>query len=176
MVEKEESAKKPTLYDLRVKHGGNLRELAQQSGVDGTRVHAMLLNAGVTLPDAHAVLAAFNSINQTSYRLNELDVRFIGNKSQKPLSPATDTRPTFQQVCEKAGVSWMDVSRGAAVPDEVGYQMYKGAAVFVEDCDDMLAVLSALTGQNWTRAEVGGILLRTDIWNNPRLPDNERMQ
>ncbi|MBV8694616.1 MAG: hypothetical protein JO125_01125 [Chloroflexi bacterium] len=84
--------------------------------------------------------------------------------------------PTFGQVCEQAGLTWREVSRGAAVPDKMGYQMYKGAPVFVDDCDDLLAILSELTGETRTRAEVGGIRLRSDTWNNPRLPGNEWMQ
>ncbi|MBV9690693.1 MAG: hypothetical protein JO202_13405 [Ktedonobacteraceae bacterium] len=54
--------------------------------------------------------------------------------------------------------------------------MYKGAPLFVEDCDDLLAMLSDLSGETWTRAGVGGIRLRTDSWDNPRLAGSEWMQ
>jgi hypothetical protein len=175
MVEKQEPRKKLTLSDLLIKHSDHLRELAQCSALHATRVQAMLLNTAVTLPEAQAILAAFNRLHQTSYSLDDLDVQFVEHTGQhhNPLSPAPQTRPTFQQLCQHAGVSWLEVSRGAGVPDVVGYRMYKGAAVFVEDCDDLLAVLSALTEQSWTREQVGGLLLRTDSWNNPRLPAQE---
>lgn len=54
------------------------------------------------------------------------------------------------------------------MPDEVGFALYNGEVVFVKDCDDVLAVLSPVTGENRTRAEVGGIRLRSNTWNNPR--------
>ena len=135
----------------------------------------VLLNRGVKGCEGELILAAFNRINQTSYLLDDIEVHVV-DEYQEQLSTSTDTRPTFGQVCEQASLTWREVSRGAAVPDTVGYQMYKGAAVFVEDWDDMLAVLSALTGKNWTHAQVGGIRLRSDIWNNPRPRGNEWMQ
>ena len=144
MVDKQEPAHTPTFYDLRVKHGGNIGHLAQVSGVDGTRVHAMLLNRGVTRSDAEGILSAFNRLHNTAYTLDDIEVHLV-EQYQEQASASADTRPTFGQVCEQAGLSWREVSRGAAVPDMVGYQMYKGAPVFVEDCDDLLAVLSALT-------------------------------
>ncbi|MBV9690145.1 MAG: hypothetical protein JO202_10610 [Ktedonobacteraceae bacterium] len=167
MVDKQEPAHKPTFYDLRVKHGGNIGHLAQVSGVEGCHVHAMLLNRGVTRSDAERILTAFNRLNNTIYTLEDIQVHLL-EEDQEQESASEDRRPTFRQICEQTGMSWVEVSRGAAVPETVGYQMYKGDPVFVEDCDDLLAVLSDLSGETWTRAEVGGIRLRSDTWNNPR--------
>ncbi|MBV9020868.1 MAG: hypothetical protein JOZ71_09165 [Ktedonobacteraceae bacterium] len=92
MVEEQGPAHKPTLYDLRVKHGGgNIGNLAQVSGIDDRHVYTMLLNRGVTHPDAERILTAFNHINQTSYALDELEVHLVDDYQEQP-SASADSR------------------------------------------------------------------------------------
>jgi hypothetical protein len=168
MVEQEAVPSKPTFYGLRFKHGGTIGQLAQVSGMDGRRIHAMLLNQGVTRSDAERILAAFNHINHTSYVLDHLEVRLVEEYPEPPPASA-DRRPTFRELCERYALAWRDLSRGAGVPDEEGVALYHGEAVFMEDCEEMLAVLSAITGETWTYREVRGVRLRGDRWNNQRL-------
>ncbi|MBV9021798.1 MAG: hypothetical protein JOZ71_13920 [Ktedonobacteraceae bacterium] len=168
MLEQEESPKKPTFYDLRIKHGGNIGQLAQASGIDGRSIHAMLLNRGVTRADAEGILSAFNRLNDTAYRLDDLQVHLVEQYQERQPASA-DTRPTFRQLCERCAVAWIDLSRGAGIPDEVGLALYKGEPVFLEDCDDMLALLSEISAQTWTYRDIRAVRLRNDRWNNPRL-------
>jgi hypothetical protein len=168
MVEEQGPAQKPTFYDLRVKHGGNIGHLAQVSGMDGRRIRAMLLKQGVTRSDAERILAAFNHINHTPSVLDELEVRLV-EEYPEPQPASADRRPTFRELCERYALAWRDLSRGAGVPDEEGVALYHGEAVFVEDCEEMLAVLSAVAGQTWTYREVRDVRLRGDRWKRNRL-------
>lgn len=66
--------KRPTFYELRFAHGGNLLRIGYASHVHTNIVLAMVLNLGVTEKSANKVISGFNNIHGTKYVLGDIDV------------------------------------------------------------------------------------------------------
>jgi hypothetical protein len=191
MQDKAGQGNKMTFMRLRERHGGSVGALARASGLDEPLVRLALLNWGITPATAEQLLATFNRLHGARYRLEDMDVRYVDNDEAArkavdlqrdvrpervaagdgPLAPevAGDGLPTFGEICAWARVEPGWVARQTGAEPLVGEQMAAGLPVFVEDCDDMLAELSDITGREWTRETVAGIRLRADVWNNGRL-------
>ena len=75
---------------------------------------------------------------------------------------AGDRRPTFRQLLELHDLTLAEVAQKANITLLQAERLYQLLPVFVEDADQLLQALSDLTGQLYTRAEVGRIYFRTD--------------
>ena len=70
-------AQKPTLRDLCREHRVSLFMLAHASGRHPLLIWDIFVGNGTTAEEAHMVLAGFNSIHETSYRLEDIQLTIL---------------------------------------------------------------------------------------------------
>ena len=84
-------------------------------------------------------------------------------------------KPTFKDLLRKHKIALGAVAAQAGVEISRAYTMQQGGVIYGVYADALLAALSHLTGQNYTRDNVGGIYLHKEYHDGPYPPLDSRM-
>ena len=87
----------------------------------------------------------------------------------------TIEEPTFKELLRKHRIALGAVAAQAGVEISKAYDMEQGVKVHSVYADKLLAALSHLTGQNYTRENVGRIYLYEEYHDGPYLPPGIKM-
>jgi len=79
-------------------------------------------------------------------------------------------KPTFKELLRKHKIALGAVAAQAGVEISRAYIMEQGEMIHGVYADALLAALSHLTGQNYTRDNVGGIYLHNEYHDGPYPP------
>ena len=81
-----------------------------------------------------------------------------------------EEKPTFKDLLRKHKIVLGAVAAQAGVEIRIAYKMEQGEVIHGVYADQLLAALSHLTGQTYTRENVGGIYLHQEYHDGPYLP------
>ena len=84
-------------------------------------------------------------------------------------------QPTFRDLLRKHKITLGAVAAQAGVEISKAYTMEQGRVVHGVYADALLAALSHLTGQQYTRDNVGGIYLHKEYNDGPYPPSSTRL-
>ena len=92
------------------------------------------------------------------------------NLVRKGMRDMINEKPTFKELLRKHKIALGAVAAQAGVEVSRAYIMEQGGVIHGVYADALLAALSHLTGQNYTRDNVGGIYLHKEYHDGPYPP------
>ena len=81
-----------------------------------------------------------------------------------------EEKPTFKELLRKHHIAPGAVAAQAGVEKRIAYKLEQGEVIHGVYADRLLAALSHLTGQTYTRENMGGIYLHQEYHDGPYLP------
>ena len=81
-----------------------------------------------------------------------------------------EEKPTFKELLRKHNIVLGAVAAQAGVEGRVAYKLEQGEVIHGVYADRLLAALSHLTGQTYTRENVRGIYLHKEYNDGPYIP------